>query len=247
MRHKTSLTLVSVVIPCYRQGKYLAESIRSVLASTWRPLEIIVVDDGSPELITEDVRELLCAENIRLIYQRNYGVSRARNVAIARANGEFILPLDADDTIEPTYIQKAVQVFRKNTKLAVVSSGYRTQREGKGKIEPFSCSKLLQHNQILVTSLFRKTTWTHVGGFSTILSRLALEDWDFWLSVYEYNPNFFILPEALVYYRQHASSRNGSTWSRRISKLLILLRHWKLYLKHPRDLFFSLGARWFIS
>lgn len=241
-------TLVSVVIPCYQQMHWLGAAIRSVLASTWQQVEIWVIDDGSSEALSEEVLAFLRKGQIHLLHQRNQGVCKARNVAIGRTQGDFVLPLDADDMIAPTYLEKAMTAFRWNRQLAVVSSGYcylLGKEEGKCQCETFSPAMLLRHNQIVVTSLFRKSLWERVGGFAEILSRLSLEDWDFWLSVYALNPNFLILPEPLIYYRLHGPSRNAcGQYIRRKSKLLILLRHWRLYVMHPIDLFYTLCTRW---
>lgn len=180
------------------------------------------------------------------MHQRNQGVCKARNAGVARAKGSLILPLDADDTIAPTSLGKAAEAFSLNDRRAVVSAGYRHTDGGGGRglCETFPRAALLRRNQSVVASLFRKELWARVGGFAERFSRLALEDWDFWLSVYEVNPNVLILPEPLSHYRRHGPSRNGQVWLRRVSKTLILLRHWRPCLAHPSDLRVALSARW---
>ena len=86
--------LVSVIIPVYNREKFLAEAIDSVLAQTYRPIEIIVIDDGSTDKSGEIARSY--AET-KYIYQDNQGVSVARNIGVDAAQGEFLAFLDSDD------------------------------------------------------------------------------------------------------------------------------------------------------
>ena len=99
---------VSVVITCYNQGEYLKECIESVKNSTCQNIEIIVVDDGSDDIITSKALDNLDDNSLTIIRQTNQGVCTARNNGIAAASGEYILPLDADDKIGREYLKDAV-------------------------------------------------------------------------------------------------------------------------------------------
>lgn len=94
---------ISVVIPLYNKEKEIACTLRSVLAQTSQPLEIIVVDDGSTDGSAARVEEI-GSPLIRLIQQENRGVSAARNRAMQEACGEYAALLDGDDTWEPGYL-----------------------------------------------------------------------------------------------------------------------------------------------
>src|SRR5437879_5070522 len=94
---------VSVIIPCYRQGRYLATAIDSCLAQTYEDLEIIVVNDGSDDE-TDEVAQRY-KESIVYISKENGGVSSARNVGIARSTGQYLKFLDADDHIGTEQVQ----------------------------------------------------------------------------------------------------------------------------------------------
>src|SRR5579871_1913129 len=89
--------LVSVIIPCYRQGRFLASSVRSALQQSYSPIEVIVVNDGSDD-DTEQVAHRFGSQ-VRYIHQANAGVSAARNRAIGLAQGEYLHFLDADDLL----------------------------------------------------------------------------------------------------------------------------------------------------
>ena len=98
--------LVSVLIPCFNAGRFIGETLRSVLAQTHKPLEIIVVDDGSTDNSAEEVSRF---PEVKLIRQSNAGVTTARNVAVANCRGDFIQYLDADDLLSPDKISRQVQ------------------------------------------------------------------------------------------------------------------------------------------
>ena len=94
--------LVSVVIPVFNGEQYLAATIESVLAQTYHPLEVIVVDDGSTDGSADIVKRY---QEVRYFHQPNRGVAAARNVGISRARGEFIAPLDQDDVWYPDAVE----------------------------------------------------------------------------------------------------------------------------------------------
>lgn len=101
---------VTVIIPCYNGSAYIAQTIRSVLAQTDPPKQVIVIDDGSTDNSAEVIREF----PVELIQQENAGESRARNVGIARAEGEFVAFLDADDVWMPDKIEKQLALLQNN-------------------------------------------------------------------------------------------------------------------------------------
>lgn len=96
--------LVSVLIPCYNAAPYVGATLQSVLAQTWRPLEVIVVDDGSTDASAEIVASF-AQHGVKLIRQANRGQTAALNTALAAATGQYIQYLDADDLIDPSKIE----------------------------------------------------------------------------------------------------------------------------------------------
>ena len=89
--------LVSVVIACYNQGRFLGEAIESALRQTYAPIEVIVADDGS----TDRTAEVAAAYPVRCLRQRNQGAPAARNHGFRESHGRFVLFLDADDRLLP--------------------------------------------------------------------------------------------------------------------------------------------------
>jgi glycosyltransferase involved in cell wall biosynthesis len=98
--------LISVIIPVFNGEKFIADAIQSVLKQDYKPLEIIVVDDGSTDKTAQVVKNF--AQNITYLYQENAGISASRNKGLEHANGELIAFIDADDIWTPTKL--AVQL-----------------------------------------------------------------------------------------------------------------------------------------
>ena len=102
--------LVSVIIPNYNHAQYVGDAIRSVLAQTYRNYEIIVVDDGSTDNSRETVSQF--DDQVQYIYQKNAGLSAARNTGIKASKGSLIGVLDADDMYEPDYLSTLVSALQ---------------------------------------------------------------------------------------------------------------------------------------
>ncbi|MBQ6527691.1 MAG: glycosyltransferase family 2 protein, partial [Clostridia bacterium] len=103
--------LVSVIMPCYNDGKYIAESVASLSGQTYSNLELIIIDDGSDDPETVAALDKIAFPKLKVLHTNHVGPAGARNCGIAQAKGVYILPLDADDTIDPSYIAKAVAVM----------------------------------------------------------------------------------------------------------------------------------------
>ena len=228
---------VGVVIPCYNYGQYLEEAIDSVLRQTYTDYEIVVVDDGSNDLLTKHVLRNIDKPKTRVIHIENSGVAVARNVGIEALDCEYILPLDADDKIAATYLEKIVPILDARAYVSIVNSEAEYFGDLSGKIVVEHCNKLPQmlfHNFILVTSLFRKSDWKKVGGFSSKMVDGA-EDTDFWISIAALGGMVYTVPETLFYYRIKRNSRQRNflvNQNRSQTMLQIAANHLDLYREH---------------
>ncbi|MHC4727434.1 MAG: glycosyltransferase, partial [Planctomycetota bacterium] len=113
--------LVSVIIPAYNDAEHIAEAIESVLIQNYRNFELIVVDDGS----TDNTRNIVTSfenDKIKYFYKDNGGPSGARNLAIKKAKGQYIMPLDADDMMTPDFIARHLAEFEKHPDVDLVYS-----------------------------------------------------------------------------------------------------------------------------
>jgi glycosyltransferase involved in cell wall biosynthesis len=109
--------LASIVIPCYNQAHFLPEAIESALSQTHRPIEVIIVDDGSPDNTTEVVARY---PQVRYLRQENRGLGGARNSGFGISKGEFILFLDADDRFTPDAAAAHLCCFTKHPEAGFV-------------------------------------------------------------------------------------------------------------------------------
>jgi glycosyltransferase involved in cell wall biosynthesis len=115
--------MFSIVIPLYNKAPHIADALRSVLAQTFAPAEIIVVDDGSTDGGAEIVRQFL-GEKIILVRQNNAGVSAARNIGASRATCGYVAFLDADDAWRPEHLQTLKELITRFPGLGLYSTLY---------------------------------------------------------------------------------------------------------------------------
>jgi glycosyltransferase involved in cell wall biosynthesis len=179
---------ISVIIPCYNHGRYLPEAVASVVAQTFGDWELTIVDDGS----TDDsavVAERLIARypdyRMRMLRQANQGLSASRNNGIRCARGAYILPLDADDQIEPEMLAATLAVLERRPEVGFVYTDVQMFGE-ENRIwsgGPYSLDKLRFDCPMVPITLFRKCAWAAVDGFCSDLYPQGYEDWDFWLSL----------------------------------------------------------------
>ncbi|MFC8232814.1 glycosyltransferase family 2 protein [Streptomyces sp. NPDC056661] len=195
--------VVSVVIPCHDYARYLPEAVSSVLAQTFRDWELVIVDDGSTDDTVEVTQSLIACHpdrRIRLLQQSNAGVSAARNTGIEASTGRYILPLDADDVIAATMLEKTVGVLDSDPGIAIASTDVFTFTDDDlppqaMPLPAYSRELLLQRLIMFYCSLYRRTAWQTVGGYNE--SMRAGEDWDFWIGCVEHGFDAHHIHEAL--------------------------------------------------
>ncbi len=207
-------SLISIVTPCYNQAHYLEETIQSALKSTHRPLEIIIINDGSTDG-TKELAEKLSElhPNVKLINQKNQGVSSAINTGIGYAQGEYVIPLAADDLISENYLEAAAKVMDQNLRVKVVyckAVKFTEKEEKPWKLKPFSINLLARDNMIFATALFRKKDWAACGGYSEDMLA-GREDWEFWIKFLKNGGEVVELPFVGFYYRLSPTSKRKKT------------------------------------
>jgi glycosyltransferase involved in cell wall biosynthesis len=179
---------ISVIIPCFNHGRYLPEAVASVVAQTFAGWELIIVDDGSTDDSAAVAEQLIARhpqQRMRLLRQANQGLSASRNNGIRLAQGSSILPLDADDQIEPDMLAATLAVLERRPEVGFVYTDVRMFGE-ENRIwsgGPYSLDKLRFDCPMVPITLFRKHAWAATGGFRSDLYPQGYEDWDFWLSL----------------------------------------------------------------
>lgn len=226
------MSKVSIIMPCYNDGKYLEEAVASVRAQTYPDIELIIIDDGSTDPQTIEILEQMQSEpTLNLIRTNRLRPAGARNAGIKVATGKYILPLDADDTIDPFYVEKAVNILQNNQEVGVVYcyADLFGDKSGRWDLPNYSLEKMLLDNIVFVTAMFYKEDWEKVGGFNTSMEH-GMEDYDFWLSLLEIGREIYQIPEVLFHYRIKPSSRTTEF----MNDINIVKRTYRdIYLSHP--------------
>jgi glycosyltransferase involved in cell wall biosynthesis len=228
--------LVSIIVPCYNQAQYLDECLQSVLEQTYENWECIVVNDGSPDN-TDYIVKIWKEKDSRFkyLYKDNGGLSSARNAGISKANGEFILPLDADDKIASKYCELALQEFEKNQDLRVVYCEAEMFGLEKGilKLGNYSISDLAKKNLIFCSAFFKKRDWGLVGGYDENMI-YGLEDWEFWISILKNDGKVFKLDQVCFFYRIKENSMVKELKNERIKRMYDYMsnKHVAFFVEH---------------
>lgn len=232
---------VSVIIPCYNNEAFVGDAIESALAQTYKNLEIVCINDGSTDNSSKVIKQYADKyKNILFLNEiKNRGVCTARNLAIKACSGEYILPLDADDKIEPEYIEKAVQVLEENKEIGIVycKANFFGKENKEWELPDFEREKIVFGNMIFCTALFRKTDFEKVGGYKEYMNA-GCEDWDLWLSFIENGLKVFRIDQTLFHYRQveHETRTDKANKSKLIIYKNIFKNHIALYLDNDEFL-----------
>ncbi|WP_417559194.1 glycosyltransferase family 2 protein [Mesoflavibacter zeaxanthinifaciens] len=228
---------VTVIIPCYNDGEYILKAVDSALKQTSKPEKIIIIDDGS-DIKTKSVLKTIKDDIIEIIYQKNLGVCKARNIAIAQAKTDYILTLDADDFFEPTFIEKAIKILDQDQKVGVVGCYFRWFNEENNNLHVIKTpggqlDDFLYGNKGVGNAIFRKICWEQVGGYDENM-RYGYEDWEFWIAIAAMGWKYDSIPEILFNYRRKNESRDSIAKSNYdiLLKKYIFIKHQKHYAKN---------------
>lgn len=207
-------TLVSVIIPCYNQGRFLQCAIDSVLAQTYPHIEIIVVNDGSVDHTAD-----ICAAypQVKYVSIPNSGVSIARNIGVAHSSGDYLVFLDADDILYENAIELNLYFFTYYRDAVMVCGGYTPMNENGEDVGNHVCqTKSANFFQDLLMGNF-------IGLQSVVMYRRALfftfaydtqlagsEDYDLHLRIAQHYP-VYQHDRLIAKYRKHAQSASANT------------------------------------
>jgi GT2 family glycosyltransferase len=203
---------VSVVIPTYNYANYVGTAIDSVLAQTYAPLEIIVVDDGS----TDDTASRLAAygDRIRVDHRKNCGCAASRNAGLRQARGEYVAFLDADDSWDPEKLERQIRAAIAHPDAVLIGCGFRLTDSQFRTLHSLPGKPVHLPSASAVRALMRFDV--HIGGASAVMARTSIlqseqgfneglvysEDWEAWMRVASHG-TVHILEDVLCSVRQH--------------------------------------------
>ena len=231
--------LITVVIPCFNDGRFLPETLAQLDKQTLRDFETIIVNDGSTDAHTLSVLEQVAQKGIPVLHKANGRMSSARNYGVRHARGRYIAALDADDYFHPTFFQKAVQVLDKEKEMAVVTSyiqmfgNFRKLSKPRGGDE----YNFLFSNQCPACAMVRRECWDAVGGYDEQMI-YGYEDWEFYIRITQRGWKVHVIPERLLFYRQTDKSTHKNDTLPNRAKLVdyIVEKHKTWYAAKLKEL-----------
>jgi glycosyltransferase involved in cell wall biosynthesis len=237
---------VSVVLPCYNAHEHLGQAIDSMRAQTFRDFEIIVVDDGSTDPETRAFLDGLDGD-VRVVRQENRGLPGARNAGFREARGSYVLPLDCDDWLEPTFLEKTLAALGNAPDATFAFTHIALEGEATGVLDKnFNFFEQLFLNQLPYCLLIPKAVWHEAGGYDETM-RHGYEDWEFNIRLGGRGIRGVVLPEPLFHYRVSgsgmlksvSSDRHGQLWreiqqrNAALYRLPALVRSWWRWRRRP--------------
>jgi glycosyltransferase involved in cell wall biosynthesis len=196
-------TLISCIIPVYNGEKYLGEAIESILRQSYRPIEIIIADDGS----TDGTASIAAGygKRVRYLRQPNAGTAAARNLGTSAAEGEFVAFLDADDVWPSDKLDRQIERFRARPELDICIAHVQNfwipeLIEEEKQFRDHRISKALP-GYVTGTLLARRDCFNSVGHFNTAIAHA--DDTEWFLRASERGTAMELLPDVLLYRRLH--------------------------------------------
>lgn len=236
--------LVSVIIPTYNRARFLPSALATVAAQDYRPIEAIVIDDGSkdqtPDIIPAQQAAMEKA-GVSLVYlrQQNAGPARARNAGLARATGEFVCFLDSDDLWAPTIVSTLHRLLQTHPSAGLAFSAYtcigpddevlglrptRLPPEPREGLLSKPFARLMDHMPTNTTCVMvRKAVLDELGVFDTGL--YIGEDWDLWYRIAKRYDAAYTLDASLARCRDHPQNMPKHDARGIADRVQLILKH----------------------
>lgn len=215
--------MVSVIVPCYNQSRFLPATVDTVLSQTWEDWECILVNDGSTD-DTAEVARGFAERDKRILYveQENRGLSGARNRGIDECTGRYIQMLDSDDLLQPHKLERQLSALADADAPSIAYCDYSNcDAEGNPLDAPHLYkSPMIDHTDPLADVALRWESELCVPSMCWLIDSHFFketgirfdetlrnhEDWDCWMRILANRPNLYYVPEKLVVYRRYSGS-----------------------------------------
>lgn len=202
--------IVSVVVPYYNRYDTISQTLESLVGQTFSRFEVVLIDDGSTDEKSIKALTQLPSQfktlNLTVVRQKNAGVAEARNHGIRKTHGKYIVCLDSDDILDPTFIEKALVALENDPDVDLITS-YRQDfgaRNGIYEYPDYDPATLINDNMVITAAMFRKAAWEQSRGY---VAGIGYEDWEYWIQLAEKGSWGKTLREPLFRYRVALQSR----------------------------------------
>lgn len=222
-----ALPLVSIVMPYFRMSAFVEEALQSISAQDYRPIETIIVSDGSFDGGDELLPDMADRYGARLVFRENAGLSEARNFGVSVARGAFVLPFDPDDMLEPSFVSTCMAALLSRPDHAYVTSWVRFVDEAGVPLTPewqanyrpvgnFGPGLDTENVAGTCTAIIRRAALRSAHGYASNLT--SFEDWQFYKDLSASGLVGHVVPEALFTYRvrQNSMTREDGVPRRRV-------------------------------
>lgn len=226
--------LVTIGIPTYNVGRFIASTLKSVLLQTYANVEIIITDDGSTDNTVDEIRKFNDPRIKLIIDAENHGISYRLNQQIDMAKGEIFVRMDGDDLMFPTRIEEQVKYLQEHPEIDVVGTGAIIidddnqiigQRQGDMKLqvpEDVICGDTFIHPTVAgKLSFFKKYRYDE--------ELCGVEDKDLWCRGLQ-DSKYAIMQKPLIFYRDPLKFKLRTYLSRKRKGRIQAIKHWHLYL-----------------
>jgi glycosyltransferase involved in cell wall biosynthesis len=222
---------ISVIVPAYKHGEYILDTLNSVFAQTYRNFEVIVINDGSPDNTADILRPLVDSGRIRYFDQPNGGQPSARNRGLNEAKGQYIAYLDDDDLWPPDKLQWQAAALDSDPDLLVVygkcvNLGERPEDSTDpddfptGMIYDDFC--ISNHIRSPGQSLIRAGALRAIGGFDVEIK--GADDWDLWIRLAK-KGRFRYENRIALHCRNHDSNASSNLWAMYMNCMRVVQKH----------------------
>ena len=239
MQKEMKTGFVSVVIPCYRGAEYLVFAIESCIAQTYKDLEVIVVDDASPDDCAAIAERYAASDGrIRVIRRaENGGVSRAFNTGYEASLGQYLTRLAQDDVFREDAIERMVHVLAASSDVGLVYGDFETTAEDGRVLDYVRVAEppqaLRWRNNIGLCVMWRRTVWETLGGFSPEYD--TAEDFEYWLRIASHFRIARCPDGALMYVRKHRQAGSNVYYQKQnLATVRVLKRAAEVYDRSGR-------------
>ncbi|MFN8184659.1 MAG: glycosyltransferase [Candidatus Nanopelagicales bacterium] len=225
----------SVAMTVHNNGPCVRDAVTSVFAQTLPDWELLIWDDGTTDPQTLAVLDEIDSPRVRILRAPNQGVVGARNSVAQQARGEFLMFLDPDDELRPTYLEKALITFRRFPGVDIVIPSVKVESQTAHPYwlpAHFEEQRIAYENTAPISSVIRRSAWEATGGMSPEMAA-GFEDWEFWRRCAARGLQGWVLDDALFVYRHSEVTGRDAAARQKKHELVLRIKQLNPRILHP--------------